>query len=168
VHLEPLRLVATGLIATAAAALLGCASAHGRGYAASSAATDRETAALPGRPGCFWLTDFDGSWTVLTNSELIVYDPVFSRPYLLKLFEPVPDLKFRQRLGFEASPPDRHRICTSSMDYLLLPRWRLGRDMIVAVRELTVAEERQLLLQTHIKPSPWLPAKSSPGRTLGS
>jgi hypothetical protein len=165
VHRQPLRFVATGLIATAAAALLGCGSAQVGGYATGSPTTRPKTAALPGKPGCFWLTDFDGSWTVLTNSELIVYDPVFSRPYLLKLFEPVPDLKFRQRLGFEASPPDRHRICTSSMDYLLLPRWRLGRDMIVAVRELTIPEERQLLLQNHIKLPPWPPARGNQGTT---
>ncbi|MGH8316655.1 MAG: DUF6491 family protein [Steroidobacteraceae bacterium] len=155
-HLQSLRFVAMGLLAAAAAALLGCASAPVGGYATSSAATSRETAALPGKPGCFWLTDFDGSWTVLTNSELIVYDPVFSRPYLLQLFEPVPDLKFRHRLGFGVSAPDRHRICTNSRDYLLLPRWRLGSDMIVAVRELTVPEERQLLSQHHVRlpPSP--------------
>lgn len=149
-HPRPLRFVATGVIAAAAAALLGCASAP-EGYATESAATGREIAALPGKPGCFWLTGFDGSWTVLTDSELIVYDTVFSRPYLMKLFEPVPEFKFRHQIGFGVYPPDRHRICTDSRDYLLLPRWRAWSDMIVAVRELTVPEERQLLLQYHVK-----------------
>lgn len=164
-HPQALRFVATGLIVTAAAVLLGCASTHGGRYAAGSAATGSESAALPGKPGCFWWADFDNSWTALNTSELIVYDPVFSRPYLLRLSEPVPDLKFRHRLGFAVSPPDRHRICTSSRDYLLLPRWRLGRDMIVAVRELTVPQARQLLLKNRVKPPAWPPAKANQDTT---
>jgi len=155
-HRQPLRFLGTGLIATVAAVLLGCASTPVGSQAASRAATGRTIAALPGKPGCFWVTDFDGSWTVLNDSQLIVPDPVFSRSYLLQLFTPVPDLKFRHRLGFEVSGPDRHRICTRSLDYLLVPRW--VHVPIVAVRELTVPQERRLLLQNHIRLPPGLSA----------
>ncbi len=155
-HPLPLRFLATGLIATAGAVLLGCASTPAASPAASGAAMARTIAALPGKPGCFWVTDFDGSWTVLNNSQLIVPDPVFSRSYLLQLFTPVPYLKFRHRLGFEVSGPDRRRICTRSLDYLLVPHW--VHDPIVAVRELTAPQERRLLLQNHVKVPPGLSA----------
>ncbi len=162
-HPQPLRFLAAGLIAAAAAALLGCASTGG-GYAGSRAATARSTAPLPGKPGCFWVADFDGSWTALNDSELIVADPVFSRSYLLQLYRPVADLKFRHRLGFEVFPPDLRRICTDSLDYLLVPRW--VHVPIVAVRELTAPEERLLLLQNHVKAPARLPARSSPGTAI--
>lgn len=147
---RPSRLLAAILVAAAAGVLLGCASSPRDNRAAGHRAVSRNTAPLPGKPGCFWVTDFNNSWTALNDGELIVYDPLFG-PYLMKLFEPVPNLKYRHQLGFEASPPDRHRICSSSMDYLLVRHFRSGRVPIVAVRKLTRAQERQLLLQNHIK-----------------
>jgi hypothetical protein len=51
----------------AAATLLGCASSRSAGYAAGPGASCQESAALPGKPGCFWLRDFDGSWTVFNE-----------------------------------------------------------------------------------------------------
>ena len=150
---QPRRFIATGLIAAVAAALLGCASTHGGEYGAGGAALSRKTGALPGKPACFRVTDFDGSFTVLNDSELIVPDPVLSRTYLIVLSEPVSYLKLRHHPGFLAFPPHNHLICSNPLDYLLVRRWKSGRVPIVAVRELTAAQERQLLLQNHIRNS---------------
>jgi hypothetical protein len=152
---QPLRFVAAILIA-GTGILLGCASTSG-GRATNNAAISRRGVTLPGKPACYRVADFAGSWAVLNNSELIVPDPVFSRWYLIKLSEPVFDLKFKLRYNvrFEPFPPDTELICSSSSrstDYLRVPHWGLGRAPILAVRELTVAERRQLLLQNHIKP----------------
>jgi hypothetical protein len=150
---RPLRCLITGLFAAAAAALCGCASSpssQGAGLAADLGSSSRKTQALPGTPGCFWLSNFQGSWTVLNDSELIVYAPLESRPYLVKLFEPVPSLQFHERLGFE-NPERTGMICDGAMDDLLVPRWEPHRIPIVAVRKLTPAEARHLLAENHIK-----------------
>ncbi len=147
---RPVRLIAISLIAAAAAALLGCATQPAHSRAAATAATREKTAALPGKPGCFWLQNFDGSWTVLNDSELIVYAPSFSRPYLIKLFEPVLTLKFAQRLGF-VDVERSGMICNSAMDELIVPHWQPHRVPIVAVRQLTRPEERQLMVENHLE-----------------
>jgi hypothetical protein len=142
--------------------LWGCASSpssQGAGLAANLASPKQKTEPLPGKPGCFWLSNFDGSWTVLNDSELIVYAPLYSRPYLVKLFEPVPTLKFRERLGF-ADTERTGMICNGSMDDLLVPHWEPHRVPIVAVRELTAPEARHLLVENHIK----LPPRSKPAK----
>ncbi len=108
---------------------------------------------LPGKPACFWLDNFDGSWTVLNDSELIVYAPFYSQPYLIKLFEPVPDLKFHERLGFDAAE-GTGSVCDGAMDDLVVPHWEPHRVPILAVRQLTVPEERHLLAENHIKLPP--------------
>src|SRR3984957_16697349 len=58
---------------------------------------------LPGKPLCFWKSNFQGDWTVLNDSTLIVHAPLPKDAYVIKLFEPVFDLSFKQGLGFEAS-----------------------------------------------------------------
>jgi len=147
------RFLAAIVIAVASTVTLGCASMHGGERAASGLAVSRNTA-LPGKPACFRVADFGGSWAVLNDSELIVPDPVFSRWYLIKLSAPVFDLKFRLRehVIFEPYPPDTELICSSSAsstDYLRVPHWGLGRVAILAVQELTVAERQQLLSRQH-------------------
>jgi hypothetical protein len=161
---RPLRFLGIGLSLAAAALLFGCASnpsRQGVDHAANLGSKSHETVALPGKPGCFWLSNFDGSWTVLNESELIVYAPVYSKPYLVKLFEPVPTLRFRKRLGFE----DVERtgmICDGTMDNLVVPHWEPHRIPIVAVRELTAPQARRLLAENHIKVPPGAkPAKSN-------
>lgn len=157
---RPLRCLVVGLLS--AAALWGCASSpssQGAGLAANLGAKSHETAALPGKPGCFWLSNFDGSWTVLNESELIVYAPLYSKPYLVKLFEPVPTLEFRERLGFEDSE-HTGMICDGTMDDLVVPHWEPHRIPIVAVRELTAPQAQRLLAQNHIK----LPPGSKPAK----
>lgn len=156
---QSLRFLATSLIA---AALLGCASTSDTGYAASSAAIRPKTAALPGRPACFRVADFGGSrmWIALNDSELIVADPVFSRSYLIELSQPVYDLKHRRSLQFEPFTPANGCICDGLNDYLLAVHSGLGGHVpIVAVRELTVPQERRLLLKFHVNPTQELPAK---------
>lgn len=153
---RPLRLIATATLLATAATLLGCASTPG---AAREGASAQNTAALPGKPGCFWLMDFDGSWTVLNDQELIVYAPLQTQPYLIKLFEPVPDLKFDQRLGFQ-DVEHSGMICNGELDNLVVPHWAPHDVPIVAVRRLSAAQARQLLVENQIAP----PAKSQPAK----
>lgn len=146
------RYIAITLLAAAAAVLWGCASSpssQGAGFAAEVAPSSHKAEALPGRPGCFWLSNFDGSWTVLNDSELIVYAPLHSRPYLIRLFAPVPTLKFHQRLGFVDSE-HTGLICDRAMDDLVVPNWQPQRIPIVAVRELTAPETQRLLAENHV------------------
>lgn len=159
---RPLRCLAVSLLAAAAAVLGACASSpssQGAGVAANLGSKRQETAALPGKPGCFWLSNFDGSWTVLNPSELIVYAPLYSKPYLIKLFEPVPVLKFRERLGFLNSE-HTGMICDGTMDDLVVPDWQPARIPIVAVRELTAAQAQQLMAANHIE----LPRRAKPAK----
>jgi len=144
------------LLAAAAAALCGCASSpssQGAGLAANLASGKPKSAPLPGKPGCFWLSNFDGSWTVLNDSQLIIYAPFYSKPYLIQLFAPVPTLRFDDRLGF-ADSEHTGMICNGAMDDLVVPRSEPHHVPIVAVRELTMPEARRLLAENHIKPPP--------------
>lgn len=149
-----LRITAAGILG---AALTACATtapdtapppAPAVGTAAPAAA--RGTAALPGKPACFWLINFDGSWTALNQTELIVYAPLTAPPYLIKLFEPVINLKFDQRLGFEDSE-HTGKICDTTQDDLLVPDYEPHRIPIVAVRQLSKSEQVQLLKANGLK-----------------
>lgn len=160
-----LRCSAIGLFAViAAAALSGCASSpssQAAGYAENMGGTNRALATLPGKPACFWLRNFDGSWIVLNNSELVIYAPLQSRPYLIKLFEPVIGLRFHERLAFEATG-HTGMICNDSMDDLIVPHWQPHRVPITAVHALTKAQADHLLAENHIKvPAPAKRAKGN-------
>jgi hypothetical protein len=99
---------------------------------------------LPGKPACFWNSSFQGDWTVLNESTLIVHAPLWKDAYIIKLFEPVFNLGFRQGLGFE----DREhtgQICNNGDDYLVVPGWEPPQVPIVAVHALTLAEQDQTL-----------------------
>ena len=107
---------------------------------------------LPGKPGCFWKSSFQGDWTVLNDSTLIVHAPLPKDAYVIKLFEPVFSLSFKQGLGLE----DREhtgQICNNGDDYLVVPGWQPPQVPIVAVHALTMAEQDQLL-QAAGKPVP--------------
>src|ERR1700683_3533257 len=129
------------LAAALAAALAALAAA-----ACSTTATGSHPAAapLPGTDACvFMRLVSDG--VVVDVSPLIVYAPLRKDAYLLKLFEPVPELNFKQRVGFEDSDHDG-RVGGDGGDYLV------GRDdsvplrvPIVAFRKLTPEQARQLL-----------------------
>ena len=99
---------------------------------------------LPGKPTCFWKSSFQGDWTVLNDSTLIVHAPLPKDAYVVKLFEPVFNLSFKQGLGFE----DREhtgQICNNGDDYLVVPGWQPPQVPIVAVHALTMAEQDRLL-----------------------
>jgi len=103
--------------------------------------TTREN--LPGKASCFRKSDFQGDWTILNETTLIVRAPLPKNAYVIKLFEPVTGLSFMQRLGFE----DKERtgqICNNSADYLVIPD-SPRRVSIVAVHALTTEEQNQLL-----------------------
>jgi hypothetical protein len=99
---------------------------------------------LPGKPGCFWKSNFQGDWTVLNESTLIVRAPLPKDVYVIKLFEPVFDLSFKQGLGFE-DKEHTGQICNNGDDYLIVPGWQPPQVPIVAVHALTMAEQDQLL-----------------------
>ncbi len=63
---------------------------------------------------------------------------------MIKLFEPIVDLSFHQRLGFE-DKEHTGQICNGSDDYLIVPGGQPPRVPITAVRALTVAQRQQLL-----------------------
>jgi hypothetical protein len=72
--------------------------------------------------------------------------------YVIKLFEPVFSLSFKQGLGFE----DREhsgQICNRGDDYLIVPEFQPAQVPIVAVHALTPDEE-DALLQAAGKPLP--------------
>jgi hypothetical protein len=99
---------------------------------------------LPGKAACFWKSSFQGDWTVLNDSTLIVRAPLPKDAYVIKLFEPVFDLSFKQGLGLE----DREhtgQICNDGDDYLVVPGWQPPQVPIVAVHALTMSEQNQLL-----------------------
>jgi hypothetical protein len=98
---------------------------------------------LPGKAACFWKSNFQGDWTVLNDSTLIVRAPMPKDAYVVKLFEPVFNLSFKEGLGLE----DREHtgeICSNGDDYLIVPGWP-SPVPIVAVHALTMAEQDQLL-----------------------
>ena len=139
---------ASALILLATLLAGGCATASRDTLA--SGPNPADLAALPGKPGCFWLRNFDGSWTALNQRQLLVYAPLTSPPYLVQLFEPVPTLRFAERLGFE----DVERtgmICNNAADYAIVPNWHPHRIVITAVHQVTAEQARQLLLANGLK-----------------
>jgi len=130
-------------VALFAAVTVGCASTP---PTPATAALDNLTKVenLPGKPACFWKSNFQGDWTVLNDSTLIVHAPLPKDIYVIKLFEPVFTLNFKEGLGLD----DREhtgQICNDGDDYLLVPGWQPPQVPIVAVHALTTDEQAQLL-----------------------
>jgi hypothetical protein len=48
---------------------------------------------------CFWKSNFQGDWTVLNDSTLILHAPLPKDLYIIKLFEPVPRLQTANQLA---------------------------------------------------------------------
>jgi hypothetical protein len=99
---------------------------------------------LPGKPACFWKSSFQGDWTVLNDSTLIVHAPLPKDAYVIKLFTPVFSLGFKQELGLE-DRAHTGRICSNGDVYLLVPGWQPPQVPIIAVHALTADQEDQLL-----------------------
>jgi hypothetical protein len=114
-------LIALAVLGATACATTGAQPGHAR-------------ATLPGTEACLWLRNIEG-WDVIDDSTMIVYAPLAKDAYLVKLFEPVPDLSFHEGIGFDDGDHDG-RICSLGDDVLLrgpVPQ----RVPITAVRALT-------------------------------
>jgi hypothetical protein len=107
---------------------------------------------LPGKPACFWRSSFQGDWTVLNESTLIVRAPLPKDAFVVKLFEPVFNLSFDQGIGFE-DKEHTGQICNDGVAYLIVLDWQPRQIPIVAVHALTPDQEKQLL-QAAGKPIP--------------
>ena len=113
--------------------------------------SDAKQIPLLGKPGCFYLRSFN-DWTVLDESNLLVHAPLEKNGYQVKLFQPVSGLKFHVGLGFE-DVEHTGRICDKSRDYLVVRDYTPPRIPVVAVHELTMDEQVQLLKAAGKTPS---------------
>jgi hypothetical protein len=142
-------------------ALLMLAVLSAAGCAVAGAQSKRTSAALPGTQACLWLRNIQ-SWDVIDASTMIVYAPLPKDAYLIKLFQPVPDLTFHERIGFDDGNHDG-RICSLGDDVLVrgpVPQ----RVPITAVRALTVDQVKQLKATAkggNATPGPAAPASAS-------
>ncbi|HXR20792.1 MAG TPA: DUF6491 family protein [Steroidobacteraceae bacterium] len=121
---------------TLAIAVLGAV-----GCAANKAPSSPAPAPLPGTEACVFSVNLD-DWVVLDDSTLIVYAPLRKDAYLLKLFAPIIDLQFRQRLGFE-DVEHNGQLCKG--DYVVARGEIPQRMPITALRALTSAQAKQLI-----------------------
>jgi Family of unknown function (DUF6491) len=111
--------------------------------ASCASAALKEQAKLPGTDACLWTrTIFD--WTALDDSTLLIHAPLPQDAYLVKLFAPIPDLKFRLRLGFQGGEGTPEQFCRDS-GYVVAVGPIPEREPVVAVRALTQTQARQLL-----------------------
>jgi hypothetical protein len=125
-------------LALAAAAASGCAS--------SRAGSQRAATALPGTDACVFIRNIY-DWQVIDLTTMIVYAPLRKDAYLLKLFAPVQDLDFKERVGFEDSDHNG-QLCGFGDDLVVRDEIGARRTPIVAFRRLTPEQLRQLLPPT--------------------
>ena len=128
--ITPLRYAALTL------AVLGAA-----GCATKSAQSKRASTDLPDTDDCVWILTIQ-NWDVIDPSTLIVYAPTPKDAYLIKLFQPVPDLSSHEDLGFEAGNHD-NQVCGRSGDMLVRASVR-QQVPITAVHALRTSEVKQL------------------------
>jgi hypothetical protein len=128
------RLAALGLASLGALAAIGCA--------VTGAHSEHPGAPLPGSDACVFIRNVS-DWEVIDATTMIVYAPMRKDPYLLKLFEPVPELNFHERVGFEDAAHNG-QLCGNG-DYVVI-RDQIGprRVPIVALRKLTPDQAKQL------------------------
>jgi hypothetical protein len=122
-------------LALAAVAASGCAS--------SRAASERAATPLPGTDACVFIRNIY-DWQVINPTTMIVYAPLRKDAYLLKLFAPVQDLDFKERVGFEDSDHNG-QLCGFGDDLVVRDEIGARRTPIVAFRRLTPEQLRQLL-----------------------
>jgi hypothetical protein len=141
----PLRLHLTGIYLGLLSAILGgCSTTTPTNASAARLDYLTKLSNLPGKPACFWKSSFQGDWTVLNDSTLLVHAPMPKDAYVIKLFEPVFNLGFKQGLGFE-DKEHTGQICNNGDDYLLVPGWQPPEVPVVAVHALTATEQDELL-----------------------
>jgi hypothetical protein len=127
----------------AALLILTLAAASAGGCASGRASSVRAAAPLPGTDACVFIGNIY-DWDVIDPSTMIVYAPQRKDAYLLKLFAPVPDLDFKQRVGFEDSDHNGE-LCGFGDNLVLRDEIGARRTPIVAFRKLTPEQLRQLL-----------------------
>jgi hypothetical protein len=125
---------ATALFSPLILSVAGCAT-NGAG------ASHAPPAPLPGTEACIFTVNLN-DWTVIDNSTLIVYAPLRKDAYLLKLFEPIFDLQFRQSLGFE-DIEHNGQLCKD--DYVVARGDVPQRTPITAIRALTPDQAKQMI-----------------------
>jgi len=127
----------------AAMVALAVAAATAGGCASSRAPSASAAAPLPGTDACVFIRNIY-DWDVIDPTTMIVYAPQRKDAYLLKLFAPVPDLDFKQRVGFEDSNHNG-QLCGFGNDLVVHDEIGAQRTPIVAFRKLTPEQLRQLL-----------------------
>ena len=93
--MEVRSLLVNAAVVVAATAAVGCATTAKPSSSTANLAKLTLLANLPGKPACFWKSNFQGDWTVLNDSTLIVRAPLAQDAYVVKLFEPVFDLSLQ-------------------------------------------------------------------------
>ena len=111
------------------------------GCATNGAGAPHTPPPLPGTEACIFTVNLN-DWTVVDNSTLIVYAPLRKDPYLVKLFEPIFDLQFRESLGFE-DIEHNGQLCKG--DYVVARGDIPHRTPIIAVRALTPDQAKQII-----------------------
>jgi hypothetical protein len=132
------------LLLTLAAIVAGCATSAQPPASRTLLDTLTTPENLPGKPACFWKSSFQGDWTVLNDSTLIVHAPLPQDSYVIKLFAPVFGLAFKEELGLE-DRAHSGQFCSNGAVYLLVPGWQPPQVPIDAIHALTRDQEDQLL-----------------------
>src|SRR5580658_1324963 len=131
-------------VSHAAGVAVVLAAAMAAGCASGAAGSHAVAAPLPGSDACVFMSEVS-DWVVVDASTLIVYAPLRKDAYLLKLFEPIPELNFKQRVGFEDSDHDG-QLCGNGADYLVVRDDTVPQRVpIVAFRKLAPEQAKQLL-----------------------
>ena len=133
---------ASSIARTALMAFALCALAAA-GCATRRAQPERTAAPLPGTDACVFISSVS-DWVVIDSTTMVVYAPLRKDAYLLKLFAPVPELNFKQRLGFEDSDHNG-QLCGNGDDLVVRDEISVRRMPIVAFRKLTPEQVKQLL-----------------------
>jgi hypothetical protein len=81
---------------------------------------------------------------VLDDTTLIVHAPLPRDAYLVKLFAPIVDLQFHERLGFQGGAGDPGQICGDNA-YVIVGGAIPDREPVIAVRALTPTQAKRLL-----------------------
>ena len=113
------------------------------GCASGRAPPARAAAPLPGTDACVFISNVS-DWIVIDPTTMIVHAPLLRDAYLLKLFAPVPELDFKQRVGFQDSDHNG-QLCGNGDDLVVRDEISSRRTPIVAFRKLTPEQARQLL-----------------------
>jgi hypothetical protein len=152
-------------ISLALSNLSGCASTRAQTPGAQSPPS-APVSDIPtiGTESCFWIRDVR-HWDVIDPSTLIVYAPMPKEAYLVKLLQPIPDLRFHLTLGFEDTD-HMGRVCRIGT-FVSVGQPMPWRAPVAAVRALTPDEVKQVktAAKTKGKGTVATPATGTPANT---